>query len=261
MSVRRLVAVAAVVAAVLAGCEVGAGSARPAGSGSPVGSAAPATAAPATTGGEAAASPVATSAPIPAATPSTSVATPAPWWMPGHAGSAYPRLRLPLDVALGTTAGRARPTRVAIPSLDIDLPIVVPAKNERWPLCDVAAFLPDFDWPGSGGTTYLYAHAQRGMFLPILKASWRKNGRAMLGDRVFVWTADDLRYEYVISRVRRHQRSLDWAFDLPAGSLVLQTSENQYASGPKVMLVARFREVAASSHAAAHPRAKPRRCG
>lgn len=155
----------------------------------------------------------------------------------------------------------ARPTRVAVPSLHIDLPVVVPPKNERWPLCDVAEYLSDFDWPGEGGTTYIYAHAQKGMFLPILVASWRKNGRALIGDEVHVWTDDDRHYVYKIVQVRRHRRSLGWASRLPPESLVLQTSENQYASGPKVMVVASFRGVAGTSHRAAHPKARPRRCG
>jgi len=254
---RRIVAVVAVIAVIIAGCDLGASGPTPTRSAT-----APATAVPPSGATGPIASPSSTATVAPTASPGTALAaTPAPWWTSGGAGTAYPLLRLPLDVARGTTAGRARPTRVAIPSLRINLPVVVPAKHERWPLCDVAAFLPNFDWPGGGGTTYLYAHAQRGMFLPILVTSWKQNGKAMLGDSVYVWTADDLRYEYVITRVRRHQRSLNWAFDLPAESLVLQTSENQYASGPKVMVVARFQEVVASSHAAAHPKAKPRRCG
>jgi hypothetical protein len=247
VTARGLVALLAATAILVGGCDLGGGPR----------SAAPPTAVPAAS--TAASEPPTTPAPTPApAIP----ASPAPWWPGGSAGSGYPALPVPVyPTPNPVAAGKARPTRVAIPSLDIDLPIVVPAKNERWPLCDVAEFLRDFDLPGQGGTTYIYAHAQRGMFLPILRASWRNNGRAMIGDTVYVWTADDRRYDYRISKVRRHQRSLSWAFDLPAESLVLQTSENQYASGPKVMLVARFRGVVDVPHAEAHPKARPRRCG
>jgi len=256
--VTALVAVAVLAAAIIAGCDLLAVSPTGGPSSSDPGSAPPS----AVVDG-----PGPTAAPAPTPSPAASVpvvpaGTPVPWADPSLAEPGYPLLPLPLyPTPNPVAAGKARPTRVAIPTLDIDLPIVVPAKNERWPLCDVAAFLPDFDWPGQRGTTYLYAHAQKGMFLPILKASWRNNGKAMLGDSVYVWTADDRRYEYRITRVRRHQRTLAWAFDLPAESLVLQTSENQYASGPKVMLVARLRGVVDASHADAHPKAKPRRCG
>ena len=196
--------------------------------------------------------------PTPAPSP-TIEPTPPPWFTQGPMGSYYPPL--PLPILPSPAPAPARPTRVAVPSLDIDLPVVVPPKRERWPLCDVAEYLATFDWPGEGGTTYIYAHAQKGMFLPILVASWRSNGKAMLGDEVHVWTADDRHYVYEIVRVRRHQRSLGWAFDLPSESLVLQTSENQYASGPKVMVVASFRGVVGASHREAHPKARPRRCG
>ena len=212
-----------------------------------------------------AATPTQGETPGPAATPTpgpTALSSLAPWLVAWGGASGYPPLALPAAPTPNpTVAGKARPTRVAIPGLDIDLAVVVAPKSERWPLCDVAEYLRSFDWPGQGGTTYIYSHAQRGMFLPILVASWRRNGQALLGDAVFVWTDDDRRYEYRITRVRRHQRSLAWAFALPPESLVLQTSENQYASGPKVMLIARLVAVTDASHGEAHPRAKPRRCG
>jgi Sortase domain len=184
--------------------------------------------------------------PAPAATPRVlpPAFSPWPWQLPGP-----------------TPFVAARPTRVAIPGLRIDLPVVVPARKETFPPCDVAEFLPTFDLPGEAGTTYIYAHARKGMFLPILVASWRKNGRAMIGDEVHVWTDDDRHYVYEIVRVRRHQHSLDWALELPPESLVLQTSETPYATGTKVMLVARYQEVRPATHREAHPKAKPRRCG
>ncbi len=213
---------------------------------------------------------VATTATLPPPTPGPIAATPVPSPVvtpdpvitPRSGAPTFPALPSPgLTPGPSPTPAAARPTRVAIPSLHIDLPVVVPPKRERWPLCDVAEYLANLGWPGDGGTTYIYAHAQKGMFLPILVASWRNNGKAMLGDEVHVWTDDDLQYVYEIVRVRRHQRSLGWAFDLPPESLVLQTSENQYANGPKVMLVASLRSVATAAHAEAHPKARPRRCG
>ena len=139
----------------------------------------------------------------------------------------------------------------------------MPPAHSTFPLCDVAEYFrpPAFQNPGTGGVTYIYAHAREGMFLPILLASRRSGGRAMIGETVTVWTAADQRYTYRIVRVRRSQKTLDWAYDLPPGSLVLQTSETPYRTGTKVMLVAR--QVGAPSPAVgdeAHPSARPRAC-
>ena len=167
--------------------------------------------------------------------------------------------------APGVATGKAgRPTRVAMPSLGIDLPAGRPPRRSTWPLCDVAEYFrpPAFQHPGSGGVTYVYAHAQEGMFLPILEVSRRRNGRAMVGDRVIVWTLNNHRYTYRVTEVRRFQKSLKWAYALPPNSLVLQTSENQYRTGSKVMLVARqVGDPMLAPEAEANPTAKPRVCG
>lgn len=190
---------------------------------------------------------------LPAATPSpTSLALP-PRDVPDFAVRPWP------GVTPRPGPG-ARPTRVVIRGLGIDLAVVVPPKRETFPLCGVAEYLPTFAFPGWGGTTYLYAHAREGMFLPILRASQRHDGRSLLGMTVDVYTDDDLRYRYEITRVRRFQKHLDWAFGLPAGSLVLQTSETPFANGTKVMLVARLLGLTVVPHAEAHPKARPRRC-
>jgi hypothetical protein len=110
--------------------------------------------------------------------------------------------------------------------------------------------------------TYIYGHAQRGMFLPVLEASRVANGDALLGHTIRVWTARDQYFVYVITRVRRHQKSLNWAFDLPPNSLVVQTSEDQYRTGGKVMLVARQRgSPVVVPRSEARPSAHPRVCG
>ena len=57
-------------------------------------------------------------------------------------------------------------------------------------------------------TTYLYAHARDGMFLPLLLQSRIDNGSAMLGMLVQVYTSDDQLFLYEITRVLRHQSEL-----------------------------------------------------
>jgi hypothetical protein len=155
------------------------------------------------------------------------------------------------------------PTRVAIPSLRIDLPVVPIPKNSTFPLCNVAEYFgpPVFQAPGAGGVSYLFAHARTGMFLPILLASQISSGRGLIGTEVRVWTADDLLYTYRVTRVRRHQKSLAWAYALPANSLVLQTSETPYSDGSKVMLEARqVGSAVAAAPGDAQPKARPVRC-
>jgi hypothetical protein len=223
--------------------------------------------------------PAATTPAIPAATPgapspatppgSAAPATPVP--TPGRPAGpppAYdpdaPPVPTPTPTPAPASGPAGRPTRVAVATLGIDLPVVPPPRGSTWPLCDVAEYFrpPTFQHPGTDGVTYIYAHAQEGMFLPILLASRRSGGRALVGDPVSVWTVNGHRYTYRISSVRRFQKSLDWAFRLPANSLVLQTSENQYRTGTKVMLVARqVSGPVATTYRESHPKARPRRCG
>jgi len=211
--------------------------------------------------------PAPTASPSIAASPPPTTPSPSPG-RPAAPPRAYdpgvPPEPTPVPSPAPATGRAGAPTRVAIPTLDIDLPVVAPPRSSTWPLCDVAEFFrpPTFKHPGEGGVTYIYAHAQEGMFLPILLASRRGNGRAMIGDRVTVWTANNHRYTYRISSVRRSQKSLSWAFSLPPNSLVLQTSENQYRTGTKVMLVARqVGDPVQAPEAEAQPPAKPRVCG
>lgn len=200
--------------------------------------------------------------PSPSASPTpTSSPTPSP--SPSPASTASPTAS-PTPSPVARTGATGRPTRVAIPSLGIDLPIIVPRRTSTYPLCDVAEYFrpPTFEHPGAGSVTYIYAHAQEGMFLPILLASQRRNGRGMLGDAVTVWSKGNHRYTYEIVEVRRGQKTLDWAYDLPSDSLVLQTSETPTRDGTKTMLVARqVGEPVVVERAEARPEPKPRRCG
>jgi hypothetical protein len=151
-------------------------------------------------------------------------------------------------------------TRVVVSALGIDLPIVRPASDAQYPLCDVAMFIQDLGQPGFGRATYLYAHARTGMFLPILEASKIDNGAKMLGMIVEVYTSDDQLYLYEITEVRRHQLDLDDAVAAVEEQLWLQTSEGPKGTRPKTQVVARFLSTGPADHNAAHPVAKPRVC-
>jgi hypothetical protein len=178
--------------------------------------------------------------PIPSGTPSPSV---------GPTASATPSDRVA--------------TRVEIPALDIDLPVVKPAPGNAFPYCNVAMYLGVFSQPGLPGATYLYAHARTGMFLPLLTHSYANNGASMVGMKVLVYTSDDRLFWYKIVRVRRHYPASSNPLDLPTkdGQLWLQTSEGPNASSPKLQVVANFLSQEPASHSDAHPKARPVVCG
>ena len=152
-------------------------------------------------------------------------------------------------------------SRVRIAALKIDLPIL---RGAGYPLCNVALYYasPQLGQPGGGRATYLYAHARKGMFLPMLTASKVANGKKMIGMVVEVWTSDDQRFLYVVTEVRRHVPATE-AFLVPFAAkgdqLWLQTSEG-IGPQPKLQLVAELLSQESAGHAEAHPAAKPVNC-
>jgi hypothetical protein len=151
---------------------------------------------------------------------------------------------------------------VAVPALRIDLPVVRPPNDPgHFPYCDVAEYLPELSQPGSPGTTYLFAHAREGMFLPLLRTADAK----MVGMLVQVYTSDNQLFLYEITRVMRNQDSLDFAFAETREQLVLQTSEGPRKGVPGytglvMMVVARPLSVGPADSKAANPIAKPLVC-
>ncbi len=172
----------------------------------------------------------------------------------------------PSPATLEPGANRPYATRIRIPSLRIDLPVVsgdltVPGYEGSYPLCDVAMFLPTFSQPGEPGTTYLYAHAQRDMFLPLLRASEIDDGAALLGGLVEVYASDDELHLYEIVRVKRHATDLSLATEAGhTAQLVLQTSEGPTGTIPKLQVAAMPVSVIRAETADAQPSPQPRVC-
>lgn len=164
--------------------------------------------------------------------------------------------------------GRARATRIVIRYLGIDLPIIsrdrrVPDQGpDLYPPCDVAIYHTAFEQPGRPGTTYLYGHAREGMFLPLLKASERDDGKAILGKVVRVYTSDDRLHLYRITKVKRHATDFSLVTDAApdAEQLILQTSEGPRGTVPKLQVVAEPYAVRAATREEARPRPRPRAC-
>lgn len=159
-------------------------------------------------------------------------------------------------------------TRVVFPSTGIDLPIISRLQRvrgqgpDRYPPCDVALFHDAFEQPADEGATYIYGHAQEGMFLPLLEASLRRDGESMLGALVEVYTDDNRLYVYEVDRVKRHALDFSIALDVPEGEhrLVLQTSEGPLGTVPKLQVSASLISEIAADPQEAHPRTRPRAC-
>jgi hypothetical protein len=186
-----------------------------------------------------------------------------------------PRLALP---TLGPTrAPSAEPsgatppvtrvaTRVTVPQLRIDLPIVVQPPSVTFPYCNVAMRYdpPLYARPGEPGTTYLYAHARTGMFLPLLEQSRKNKGDGMLGMLVQVYTSDDQVFLYEITQVLRGQSK---AYRGPGDThmLALQTSEGPRKglpgyTGLVLIVVATPLSSSPVDHATANPSPAPLVC-
>ena len=194
-------------------------------------------------------------------------AIPAPSTTPGASPTPIDIGPSPTPAPSGSASGpRGFASRIRIPSLNIDLPVVagdlvVPGNEDLYPLCDVAMYMPNFVQPGEPGATYLYAHAQRGMFLPLLRASLVDDGASLVGALVEVYTTTNELHLYEITSVKRHATDLSLATD--AGSreqLVLQTSEGPTGTVPKLQVAATPISVVPAAPADAAPSAQPRVC-
>ena len=163
----------------------------------------------------------------------------------------------------GTSVTAAVATRVVVPALGIDLPVVTSPPNEEFPLCNAAEYIvinaDALGYPGLPQATYIYAHARdKGMFLPLLTQSKVSNGAGMIGDYVEVYTADNKRHVYQIAQVIRHVPASSSAFDAPLAvktdQLWLQTSEGDGVTvTTKVQVVAQPIGVLGATEAQAHP--------
>lgn len=152
--------------------------------------------------------------------------------------------------------------------LRIDLPIVsgdlsLPGNPPDYPLCGVAQYLTIYRDPSRlGTTTWIYGHARPGMLLPLLKASTVKNGAALVGMVVDLYSDAAKRYTYRITKVLRHATDRTAATDVPADGrrLILQTSEGPTGTVPKLQVVAEFVSVTPVESGVAMPTASPTAC-
>jgi len=154
-------------------------------------------------------------------------------------------------------------TRVVVPALDIDLPIVKGPPDKVY--CNVAMYTEatGLVQPGMPGSTYIYGHARTGMFLPLLDQSKKNNGRGMIDMLVDVYTSDNQKLTYTITEVRRHVPKSS-GFEDPLSrtedTLWLQTSEGPKGTPTVLQVIAMPFASGPADPAAANPRARPVVC-
>jgi sortase (surface protein transpeptidase) len=194
--------------------------------------------------------------PTPPPTPSASVEA-----------SASPSVE-PTPKPTKTPTGREVATRVVVPALNIDLPVI--RGTDAYPYCNVAMFLSSskkasddaFGQPGEGRVTYLYAHARDGMFGPIYNlAIQKKTPKKMIGMLIQVYTNYNRMYLYEVRQVRLHVTNLDAALARSKEEVWLQTSEGPKGTPGKTQVLTKFLSVEDSTQKESQPKAKPVRCG
>jgi hypothetical protein len=181
-----------------------------------------------------------------------------------------PTAPLPSPVALGAETDvrldqPSRPVRVRVPYAGIDLPVVSSERNVRgnrqgYPLCDVAQYWTRYELPGAPGTTWIYAHAQEGMFLPLFTISEATDGRGLLGKVVTLQTRDKRLLRYRINEVKERARTVSIARrdDKQDQRLILQTSTGPPGTIPKLQVAAELIDAREATEPA--PKAQPRAC-
>src|SRR3954468_23927507 len=165
-------------------------------------------------------------------------------------------------------SGREWATRVVVPALGIDLPVI--SGNDSYPYCNVAMYLSSsrkasddvFGQPGEGRATYIYAHARDGMFGPIYNlAIANHTPNKMLGMVIQLYTSWNRVYLFEVRSVRLHITSLDKAMSRGTEEVWLQTSEGPHGTPGKTQVIGRFLAVQDATKKDAQPKPKPVRCG
>lgn len=145
----------------------------------------------------------------------------------------------------GGSATPAIPTASAIPLAQLRLSIqrvgislpLAPGDLQRDVIAGatpegLALLFPGTAVPGTGGNSYIYAHARSGMFLSL----WD----VRLGDRVEVTAADGTRFRYLITQIAPRVDPTDstWLDQSGPERLTLQTSTGPTGGYPRFIAVA-----------------------
>ena len=154
-------------------------------------------------------------------------------------------------------------TRVYIPKqgvLDAGINLPVVRGPSGYPYCNVAMYMGALSQPTESGATFIYAHARKGMFLPLL-TQWRKNqGKNLIGMSVYVYTSNWRVNTYRITTVRK-LKSVQSAVSVTSERLWLQTSTGPNFTYPKLVVIATRVSTALTTRAQAKPTPHIVHCG
>ncbi len=166
-----------------------------------------------------------------------SVPAPAPLAAPAAAPAA---IAIPLAAGGSPLPTRAPilvdQLRISLPRLGIDLPMALGDVQRDVRLGatpeNVALLFPTTNVPGTGGNSYIYAHARNDMFLQL----WN----VKLGDRVRITATDGTHFDYAVTRIVARVDPADTSWLDPSGPerLTLQTSTGPTGSYPRFIAVA-----------------------
>jgi hypothetical protein len=152
----------------------------------------------------------------------------------------------------------AHATRVAVPSLGINLPVI--RGPSGYPPCNVAMYSADVAQPREPGITFIFAHARTGMFLPLLTRWKIDHGASMIGHTIEVWTSDSVLVYYRITRFRVTTDVMAGVTSLTNERLWLQTSTGPNTSYPKLVVEATRYNAVKTTYSASHPTPHPISC-
>lgn len=162
---------------------------------------------------------------------------------PPASGVAEPRGLAPIPAvarsglaATGPASDVIEGMRVRVPRLGIDLPLLHGDTGRdvvlRSTPSGAAFLLPSTDPPGSGGNSYIYAHARPGMFLSL----WE----VRLGDVVEVTESSGQVRRYAVTEIHAHVVPTDVRYTQPTDDerITLQTSTGPRDTDPRFIVVA-----------------------
>lgn len=154
------------------------------------------------------------------------------WYRPKAAGPSYSGTYPVINQRLFPSPGPELGFRVKVAELGIDLPVV---EGDGWTVALYqAAHYPGMKLPGEGGRSMLYAHAQAGMFGPLLHPGGK------VGQHVEVDRPGHQPLRYVITQFFASWPPSDVRYLQPADheELVLLTCTSFDPNGPRVLAVA-----------------------
>jgi len=170
----------------------------------------------------------------------------------------------PVDPALIPPVQVGDPIRVVVTGVWINLPVVRAPLDSgpgpRYPWCRVAEWMPDKGTVnGTTGYLFIYSHARHWEFGRLLD----RTPKQLIGETIAIdvqpkGSGPVQRRRYAIVEVRQHVKSWADLADIPAGSVVLQTSETARDDGPKLVIIGRYSSRGDSPLGV--PTAKPQVC-